>query len=202
MQNIWQSHLDPALLKMIKSYALAGGGVAGIALLLQRVPDAIILYAAFLFVGALLGRGFHADYTEACIAASLCAMWLLLCTTFVISLGASLFYSACAGAALAVGSCYAHDIKERKAVAVAPAPAPPPFTHIEARRKLKEIAKTPEFERVMSDANLDKPYNDIVRMVYQEKDNYIQIGEALNYGESTIKRYHAEALQRLMPYLE
>lgn len=69
--------------------------------------------------------------------------------------------------------------------------------HIEARKKLKDIASVKTFDSLLELSTLDDTDKEIMRLKYLKGKDFCFIGDTLGFSESTIKRKHAKALAKL-----
>ena len=69
--------------------------------------------------------------------------------------------------------------------------------HIKTRRKLKRIVDVEEFNRLIDKCVLTDDYKTMLRMHYLKGKDFRYIGDDLGYSESTMKRWHKEALEKL-----
>lgn len=73
--------------------------------------------------------------------------------------------------------------------------------HIETRRKVKEIADISSFESLLEKSTLSATDKSIVRLHYIEGKDFCYIGDMLGFSESTIKRRHKNALNKISKIL-
>lgn len=70
-------------------------------------------------------------------------------------------------------------------------------THIDTRRKVKEIADISSFHSLINSVTLSDTDRTILELHYVEHKDFRYIGDMLGYSEATIKRRHKMALQKL-----
>ena len=73
--------------------------------------------------------------------------------------------------------------------------------HIDTRRKIKGIAKIESFNELIEMAVLTDADKQMLRMHYIDGRDFRFIGDELGYSESTIKKRHKKALQKLSKIL-
>ena len=69
--------------------------------------------------------------------------------------------------------------------------------HLKTKAKVKSIASVSTFEELLDACTLTEEDKEILRMIYLDGHEYCYIGDRLGYSESTIKRRHRKALQKL-----
>ena len=73
--------------------------------------------------------------------------------------------------------------------------------HIDTRRKVKRIATISSFNELIEQIVLTEEDKQMMRMHYIEGKDFRYIGDMLGYSESTIKKRHKRALQKLSKIL-
>lgn len=74
-------------------------------------------------------------------------------------------------------------------------------THIDTRRKLKEIADISSFTALLNSSTLSDIDKRILRLHYIDEKDFRYIGDMLGFSESTIKRRHRKALVKISKIL-
>lgn len=69
--------------------------------------------------------------------------------------------------------------------------------HIKTRNKIKTIASITTFNDLLDGCTLTDEDKEILRMHYLQGKDLQYIGDMLGYSESTIKKRHQKALQKL-----
>ena len=69
--------------------------------------------------------------------------------------------------------------------------------HIETRNKVKDIAKIQTFNDLLDACVLTDEDKELLRLHYLQEKDFRYIGDMLGYSESTIKKRHKKALQKL-----
>ena len=69
--------------------------------------------------------------------------------------------------------------------------------HIKARHKVKEIAEIKTFNQLLDACTLTDTDKELLRLHYLQEKDFRYIGDMLGFSESTIKRKHRKALQKL-----
>ena len=70
-------------------------------------------------------------------------------------------------------------------------------THIETRKKLKDVALVSDFEHILSSCTLSDTEKQIIRLHYIGEKDFRYIGDTLGYTERTIKEKHKKALRKI-----
>lgn len=73
--------------------------------------------------------------------------------------------------------------------------------HIETRRKLKEIADISSFTSLINAATLSHTDKQLLLLHYIDEKDFQYIGDMLGFSESTIKKRHKKALNKLSKML-
>lgn len=69
--------------------------------------------------------------------------------------------------------------------------------HIKTRSRVKEIASITTFNELLEACTLTNEDKEILRMHYLQGKDFRYIGDILGFSESTIKKRHRKALQKL-----
>ena len=69
--------------------------------------------------------------------------------------------------------------------------------HIKARNKIKDIASISTFNTLIDSCTLSEEDKELLRMHYLQGKDFRYIGDMLGFSESTIKKRHKKALQKL-----
>lgn len=69
--------------------------------------------------------------------------------------------------------------------------------HIKTRNKVKEIASITTFNELLDACTLTDEDKEILKMHYLQGKDFRYIGDALGFAESTVKKRHRKALQKL-----
>lgn len=69
--------------------------------------------------------------------------------------------------------------------------------HIETRNKVKDIAEIKTFNDLLDTCVLTDEDKELLRLHYLQEKDFRYIGDILGYSESTIKKRHKKALQKL-----
>ena len=72
-----------------------------------------------------------------------------------------------------------------------------PSEHIKTRNRVKSIAKVSTFNDLLETCTLTEEDKEILRMHYLHGKDFRYIGDTLGFSESTIKKRHRKALQKL-----
>ena len=72
-----------------------------------------------------------------------------------------------------------------------------PSEHIKTRNRVKSIAKVSTFNDLLEACTLTEEDKEILRMHYLHGKDFRYIGDILGFSESTIKKRHRKALQKL-----
>lgn len=69
--------------------------------------------------------------------------------------------------------------------------------HIKTRSKVKEIASITTFNELLDACILTNEDKEILKMHYLQGKDFRYIGDMLGFAESTVKKRHRKALQKL-----
>lgn len=69
--------------------------------------------------------------------------------------------------------------------------------HIKTRNKIKEIASITTFNELIDAATLTEEDKELLRLHYLKGKDFRYIGDMLGFAESTVKKRHRKALQKL-----
>lgn len=69
--------------------------------------------------------------------------------------------------------------------------------HIKTRSKIKEIASITTFNELIDACTLTDEDKELLRMHYLQGKDFRYIGDQLGFAESTVKKRHRKALQKL-----
>lgn len=69
--------------------------------------------------------------------------------------------------------------------------------HIKTRDKVKSIAKISTFNDLLDACTLTDEDKELLRLHYLKGKDFRYIGDTLGFAESTIKKRHRKALQKL-----
>lgn len=69
--------------------------------------------------------------------------------------------------------------------------------HIKTRSKVKEIASITTFNELLDACTLTREDKEILKMHYLQGKDFRYIGDMLGFAESTVKKRHRKALQKL-----
>ena len=69
--------------------------------------------------------------------------------------------------------------------------------HIQTRSKVKEIASITTFNELLDACILTDEDKEMLRMHYLQGKDFRYIGDMLGFSESTVKKRHRKALQKL-----
>lgn len=72
-----------------------------------------------------------------------------------------------------------------------------PSDHIVTRKKIQSIANISTFNELLDACMLTDEDKQLLRMHYIKGKDFRYIGDTLGFAESTIKRRHRKALQKL-----
>lgn len=72
-----------------------------------------------------------------------------------------------------------------------------PSKHIETKRRIKSIATISGFNELLEACTLSDEDKEILKMHYLQQKDFRFIGDTLGFSESTIKKRHKKALQKL-----
>ncbi len=70
-------------------------------------------------------------------------------------------------------------------------------THIDTRRKLKDIPEIQQFDDLLDRSTLSEEDKELLRLHYIKDKDFQYIGDAMGYAEVTIKKRHSKALKKL-----
>ena len=70
-------------------------------------------------------------------------------------------------------------------------------SHIETRRKLRDVSLVSDFENILSMCTLDEEDKEILRLHYLHGKDFRYIGDKIGYSERTIKARHKRALKKI-----
>lgn len=73
--------------------------------------------------------------------------------------------------------------------------------HIETRAKIKNIADINCFDNLLESSTLNAQQKKIIRMFYIEDASISDIADSLKLSESTVKRRHRNALEKISKLL-
>ena len=69
--------------------------------------------------------------------------------------------------------------------------------HIKTRNKIKEIASITTFNDLIDACTLTEEDKELLRLHYLQGKDFRYIGDKLGFAESTVKKRHRKALQKL-----
>lgn len=69
--------------------------------------------------------------------------------------------------------------------------------HIQTRNKVKKIAKVTTFNELIDACTLTETDKKLLRLHYLDGKDFRYIGDTLGFSESTVKKKHRKALQKL-----
>lgn len=69
--------------------------------------------------------------------------------------------------------------------------------HIQTRNKVKDIASITTFNDLLDACTLTDEDKELLRMHYLQGKDFRYIGDMLGFAESTVKKRHRKALQKL-----
>lgn len=69
--------------------------------------------------------------------------------------------------------------------------------HIKTRHKIKAIAEINTFNQLLDACTLTDTDKELLRLHYLQEKDFRYIGDMLGFSESTIKKRHRKALQKL-----
>ena len=69
--------------------------------------------------------------------------------------------------------------------------------HIKTRGKIKSIANVTTFNDLLDSCTLTEEDKELLRLHYLNGKDFRYIGDKLGFAESTIKKIHRKALQKL-----
>ena len=72
-----------------------------------------------------------------------------------------------------------------------------PSDHIKTRSKIRDIASISTFNELIDSCTLSDEDKELLRMHYLQGKDFRYIGDTLGFAESTIKKRHRKALQKL-----
>ena len=73
--------------------------------------------------------------------------------------------------------------------------------HIKTRSKLKDIPTVTSFNELIENCTLSAEDKELLRMHYLQEKDFKYIGDMLGFAESTAKKRHRKALQKLSKLL-
>lgn len=73
--------------------------------------------------------------------------------------------------------------------------------HIKTRNKLKDIPTVTSFNELIENCTLSEEDKELLRMHYLQEKDFKYIGDMLGFAESTAKKRHRKALQKLSKLL-
>lgn len=73
--------------------------------------------------------------------------------------------------------------------------------HIETRKKIRSIADVSSFSNLIEQTTLSEEDKNILYLHYLDGKDFCFIADTLGYSESTIKRRHKKALQKISKLL-
>ena len=73
--------------------------------------------------------------------------------------------------------------------------------HIETRKKIRDIAEVSSFNDLLDQTTLSDDDKKLLFLFYIKHKDFRYIGDTLGYSESTIKRRHKKALQKISKIL-
>ena len=71
-------------------------------------------------------------------------------------------------------------------------------SHIDTRRKIKNIGKLADFEELLAAGIFTDEEKQIMRMHYLKGQTFGYIGDILGYSEAAIKRKHLKILDKIV----
>lgn len=69
--------------------------------------------------------------------------------------------------------------------------------HIKTKHKIKDIASITTFNELLDACTLTDEDKELLRMHYLQGKDFRYIGDVLGFSESTVKKHHRKALQKL-----
>lgn len=69
--------------------------------------------------------------------------------------------------------------------------------HIKTRQKIQDIAEISSFNELLDACTLTDEDKELLRMHYLQGKDFRYIGDMLGFAESTVKKRHRKALQKL-----
>lgn len=72
-----------------------------------------------------------------------------------------------------------------------------PSEHVKTRNKIKEIANITTFNELIDACTLTEEDKELLRLHYLQGKDFKYIGDKLGFAESTVKKRHRKALQKL-----
>lgn len=69
--------------------------------------------------------------------------------------------------------------------------------HVKTRNKIKEIASITTFNELIDACTLTEEDKELLRLHYLQGKDFKYIGDKLGFAESTVKKRHRKALQKL-----
>lgn len=76
-----------------------------------------------------------------------------------------------------------------------------PSEHIKTRNKIKEIASITTFNDLIDACTLTEEDKELLKLHYLQGKDFRYIGDKLGFAESTVKKRHRKALQKLSKIL-
>lgn len=73
--------------------------------------------------------------------------------------------------------------------------------HIKTRNNLKDIPTVTSFNELIENCTLSEEDKELLRMHYLQEKDFKYIGDMLGFAESTAKKRHRKALQKLSKLL-
>lgn len=73
--------------------------------------------------------------------------------------------------------------------------------HIKTRQKIQDIAEITSFNELLDACTLADDDKELLRMHYLQGKDFRYIGDMLGFAESTVKKRHRKALQKLSKIL-
>lgn len=73
--------------------------------------------------------------------------------------------------------------------------------HIKTRQKIQDIAEITSFNELLDACTLTDDDKELLRMHYLQGKDFRYIGDMLGFAESTVKKRHRKALQKLSKIL-
>lgn len=73
--------------------------------------------------------------------------------------------------------------------------------HVATRRKLKEIPRIATFQQILDESTLTPEEKEIIKLHYLEDRDFRFIGDKFGFCESTIKKKHKKALNKISKIL-
>lgn len=73
--------------------------------------------------------------------------------------------------------------------------------HIKTRQKIQDIAEISSFNELLDACTLTDDDKELLRLHYLQGKDFRYIGDMLGFAESTVKKRHRKALQKLSKIL-